>query len=299
MTTNETELRKPAFSVVIPTYNRAKALKRCLDSLVDQTFKNFEVLVCDDGSSDNTQDIVETFTGKLNLTYLWSPNWGGPARPRNIGIQKANAPWVCFLDSDDWWYDNKLEVCSRYIENFDIIHHDVNAVIDEYKVGKRIKSRDLSDAPHFELLSNGNTLATSSTCVRTEVLRGMLGFSEEKELVAVEDYDLWLRIARAGYRFKHVPEALSAYWMGGDNISRRDAVQIKRIEAVYERHLKYLSDKEAKLAGYMKSYYVGKIYYDMGNFAVARSHFKQSLKLNNKEYKFKSLLFGILSLWKK
>src|SRR5680860_1084245 len=113
----------PTFSVIIPTYNRAKDIDQCLSSLLAQTYKNFEVIVCDDGSTDNTKDIVESYKDRLNIRYDWSENWGGPARPRNRGIKLSQADWICFLDSDDWWCPNKLEECVKYLDNYDAVSY--------------------------------------------------------------------------------------------------------------------------------------------------------------------------------
>src|SRR5437763_1133783 len=97
----------PRFSVVIPTYNRAAELERCLESLIAQTFHDFEVLISDDGSTDRSADVARAFSDRLTIQYRWSEHWGGPARPRNLGIRHAASEWVCFLDSDDWWYPTK------------------------------------------------------------------------------------------------------------------------------------------------------------------------------------------------
>src|SRR6266545_511842 len=100
--------KPPFFSVVIPTYNRAEKLRRALESLLHQSYGDFEVLVCDDGSTDGTREVVSAYAGELQISYLWEENWGGPARPRNRGIAAAQGKWVCFLDADDWWHPDKL-----------------------------------------------------------------------------------------------------------------------------------------------------------------------------------------------
>src|SRR5690242_1512065 len=88
--------RAPRVSVVIPTYNRAREMRRCLDSLVSQSFRDFEVLVCDDGSTDETATVAAAFETRLQLAYHWAENFGGPARPRNIGLHRARGIYVAF-----------------------------------------------------------------------------------------------------------------------------------------------------------------------------------------------------------
>src|SRR3954464_10946901 len=107
---------QPRVSVVIPTYNRSHALRRCLDSVAKQTFRDFEVIVCDDGSTDDTAEVVREYESVLDLTYSYGENFGGPARPRNRGIGLARAPYIAFLDSDDWWAPRKLELSVRYLD---------------------------------------------------------------------------------------------------------------------------------------------------------------------------------------
>lgn len=114
----------PAVSIVIPVYNREKEIQRGLESLANQTFDNFEVLVCDDGSTDATEAVVAAFPHKLRIQYIKGPHEGGPAGPRNRGWKQAKAPFVAFLDSDDWWMPQKLEKSIPLLEaGADIVYH--------------------------------------------------------------------------------------------------------------------------------------------------------------------------------
>src|SRR5262245_8218338 len=116
----------PRVSVVIPTYNRARDLRRCLDSLVAQSFRDFEVLVCDDGSTDDTATVAAAFEARLDLTYHWAENFGGPARPRNTGLNRARGAYVAFLDSDDWWAPRKLQMSVLRLDaGADVVYHDL------------------------------------------------------------------------------------------------------------------------------------------------------------------------------
>ena len=93
----------PLVSIIIPTYNRAEDLKRALKSVFDQTFRDYEVLVMDDGSIDNTREVVEKIKD-ARLRYERDENFGGPAVPRNRGLRLALGKYIAFLDSDDWWH---------------------------------------------------------------------------------------------------------------------------------------------------------------------------------------------------
>mgnify|MGYP006433388111 FL=1 len=122
-------INDPKVSVVIPTYNRAKDLPRCFESLIAQDFQDFEVLICDDGSTDDTSAVVETYSHHLDIHYSYGDNFGGPARPRNRGITLARAPYIAFLDSDDWWKPEKLRLSLDALNaGADIVYHDLFVV---------------------------------------------------------------------------------------------------------------------------------------------------------------------------
>lgn len=202
----------PPFSVVIPTYNRALILEECLNSLTKQTFKDFEVLVCDDGSKDNTKEIFERFRQVLDIRYLWEENWGGPSRPRNNGIKVAKGDWICFLDSDDSWLPEKLEIVKQYTNDYDVIthglHHLYNGVTDT-----KVWVRPIMTPVFDNLLLKKNDIYNSSVCIRKSVLLQVNGFNED--LKVVEDYDLQLRVAKVTDRFFQIPMNLGTYNMDG------------------------------------------------------------------------------------
>jgi glycosyltransferase involved in cell wall biosynthesis len=215
----------PRVSVIIPTYNRAATLARCLESLVAQTMQKFEVLVCDDGSTDETAKIVAAFSDRLDLTYENAENFGGPARPRNRGLRAAKAPFVAFLDSDDWWLPRKLELSLHLLEDgADLVYHPLLLATSEHQryFLRKTRTYQLRSPVFDDLLRRGNAVINSSVVMRRELLTGLGGFAEDKRLIAVEDFDAWLRVARATEKFVHLPQALGYYWSGGGNISSAD-----------------------------------------------------------------------------
>lgn len=230
---------KPLFSIVIPTYNRSSDLVRCLNSLVSQNFKDFEVIVCDNASIDNTKEVIDKYDKLLNLKYLFlTENSGGPARPRNVAAESANGEWVCFLDSDDWYMDTKLEYVSKLnLDEFDFIYHDLN-IIQNGKLLKIMKSRELSqkDAYH-DLLYGSYGIPTSSVCVRKKIFLESVGFAEQKELIGLEDYHLWIELAKLGTRFKYIPLPLGNYFLGNENLSLNDESRITRYRFLFQKFI--------------------------------------------------------------
>jgi glycosyltransferase involved in cell wall biosynthesis len=240
----------PLFSIVIPTYNRADVLKRCLNSLVNQTFNKFEVIICDDGSNDHTSNVIKEFENKLLIKYIWNSNWGGPARPRNIGILNSSGKWICFLDSDDWWYPNKLEITSKYISDYDVIYHPLDEYINN--VINKITLRKLCEDVFIDLIVNGNVLTNSSAVVKKELLEKVGYVAEDRKLIAIEDYDLWIRLSKITNKFYGIEIPLGAYWIGesGSNISIGDPEKILEREQYvfgkYKNELPYFLQKRGE-----------------------------------------------------
>lgn len=175
------------FSVIITTYNRVIYLKETLRRLEVQTFKNFEVIVVDDCSKDNTREWIEQFKleSELAIQFLQTPaNSGGPALPRNIGLLKAVGQWICFCDSDDYFYENHLLTYYDFIIKNKIKHAVLssNALRDGRDVFlKNMSSKEVSLFSNFR----SSKFIFSSICIDNNSL---ISFKEDKELVAIEDY---------------------------------------------------------------------------------------------------------------
>ncbi len=279
-------------SVIIPTYNRANDLDRCLKSLQNQTYKKFEVLVCDDGSTDNTEEIVEKYKSVLTVQYIKDENFGGPARPRNNGIKKANGNVVAFLDSDDWWYPNKLEVSVINLENYDLVYHNLDKYYSVNKSKGRIYGRELYGDIAKDLLVNNNGIPNSSVVIRKSIV-DVIGFiSEDKNLIAVEDSDYWLRATFVTNKFKFIDESLGAYWIGG-NISVSEK-QIVRENNLFNKYKYLLNEDEIKIAHFIRSLSKARILHKLGKFNEAKKEYQISLGHNKFSNKFKSII-GIVT----
>jgi glycosyltransferase involved in cell wall biosynthesis len=210
---------KYLFSFVIPTYNRAERLDLALKSLTCQYFKDFEVIIADDGSTDSTKDVVDKYRSILDLKYICNENWGGPARPRNKGLKIAQGEWVCFLDSDDQCFPEKLQSVIPYLSEFDFIYHDLVVFDSNGDTGRFKTCRQLTLDPCIDLLVNRNGICNSGVIVKRDLVIQAGGFSEDKTLIAIEDYDLWIKLSMITTRFFHLAKPLGAYFVGGNNIS--------------------------------------------------------------------------------
>jgi len=212
----------PFFTIVIPTYNRAEKLVITIRSVIEQTFEDFELLVMDDGSTDDTEKMINAFSDP-RIRYEWAPNSGGPATPRNRGINAAKSPWISFLDADDVWYPTKLsEVAQTIINNPEVhvlCHNEMLNVIGSNKK-TLLKYGPYEKYFYRIMLTQGNRLSTSAVTVRTDFLRTHdLRFNQNDNYIIVEDYDFWLYLASYKAQFVFINKPLGEYIVENDNIS--------------------------------------------------------------------------------
>ncbi|WP_374522366.1 glycosyltransferase family 2 protein [Hydrogenophaga sp.] len=271
-------------TVVIPTYNRSHELVRALDSLVAQTDTGFEVIVCDDGSTEDIASAIQGFHGRLRLRLMRIDNSGGPARPRNVATQAATTRWISYLDSDDWWYPSRMaRLRGELNDDRDIVYHPLRVERADHdsaakpahgaEIGEALRDQD----PVWHMIRFGNPLATSGTTVKRELIMTIGGFDESRELASVEDFDAWLRLAAQGARLQFIPEALGAYWVGSDQISTFNARQFERQRHLFHRQLALLPARYRAHARSNFGYLLGSYALDLG-LPDAQSYF-QDLRL--------------------
>lgn len=186
----------PVVSVVIPTFNRASLLPRTLESVLAQTFGAFEILVVDDGSEDDTAEVVVRMADP-RIRYLAMPENRGVAAARNHGLAEARGEFIAFLDSDDEWFPEKLErqvACFR--DGPPELGLVYTGVQDLHERGERRIQRPTHRGDLYETLLLGNVVhgGGSNVMIRRTVVDVVGGFDET--LPAIEDFDYWLRIAR-------------------------------------------------------------------------------------------------------
>ena len=266
----------PVFSIVIPTFNRAEKVSRALKSVLNQSFSDFEVLVMDDGSTDNTAEVVEKFSDS-RIKYEWGKNFGGPAAPRNRGWKLAQGKYIAFLDSDDWWVSTKLEESLKVLDQgFDLVYHDLYIVKknDQKYFFKKVHSRKFKSPVFNDLLNYGNGIFNSSVVVRKDKLDAVGGLSEDPDFIASEDFDLWLRIAKVTDKFKWIPKTLGYYWMGGGNISSKHQSirSFTALERLYADDIEKLGHHEGI---YWMNYHKGMCCYLLGDYAEASKYLKR------------------------
>ena len=215
----------PLVSIVIPTYNQANYLGKALQSVLDQTHKNWEAIIIDNHSTDNTNKVILKYNDP-RFKYIKIQNHGIIAKSRNAGILLAKGEWIAFLDSDDWWESNKLTACLDYVnENVSLVYHDLEIVNNKKQCLRRkkiVKTRKLKTPILIDLLVRGNAISNSSTIVRKKVLEKIGLIDEHKDLIAAEDYNTWLKIACFSDQFLYLPKRLGCYFVHEQSISRKN-----------------------------------------------------------------------------
>jgi len=233
----------PFLSVIIPTYNRETFLKIALESVLNQTVKDFELLIVDDGSTDNTSDLIKSYHDK-RIKYLYQPN-NGVASARNLGLKFSKGEFIAFLDSDDRWDPKKLEITLNYIHRFPNIYIFHTEEI-WYRRGTLLNQKKRHKKPSGHVYSNALPLCCigmSTAVVKREVFEKIGRFDET--LPACEDYDFLLR-ATHEFEVKLIEEPLTIKDGGRpDQLSSRWGLDRYRINAL-EKMLasNSLSDEE-------------------------------------------------------
>ncbi len=237
----------PFISVVVPTYNLARYTAEALQSARDQTFADFEVVVVDDGSTDNTVEVVETFLADPRFALIRQEN-RGTAAARNTAISRARGEWVAFLDCDDLWLPEKLEKQAQVIEAHPgaaLIFTNGVEFTQDGDFGPFYRKREVfPDGVGLRRVLECNCFWACSVMVRRrDVLDvGML----RSDLPGVDDYDLWLKILERGGEPRGVWEPVTRYRKRADSQGVDKAVMYGRLLRVYEDARDRIVDPELK-----------------------------------------------------
>lgn len=199
---------QPFFSIIVPVHNAEKYVHKCLNSIINQTFKDFEVLIIDDFSSDGTVEVVNQIIGSYeNFKLISLPKNFGVANARNVGIRQANGKYICFLDDDDLWLKNKLQVEHDFIKekkakwvfsNYEVLDENHNHLGTRFRLPGKYN--------YEKMLSRGNPVGLLTVAVEANILKRNY-FKE----VGHEDYDLWLRLSSQGVEGHLLGDVLAQY----------------------------------------------------------------------------------------
>ena len=264
-------------SVIIPTYNRANYLREAIASMLSQTYQNFEIIVVDDGSTDKTREVVESFGERVR--YFYQKN-SGVGAARNKGIIESRGEYIAFLDADDIWFPEKLLFQMDIFEKFkaDMVYAcSVNA--EE----KRIRGEFKLDVTrcdvwtrNFKELFWWNDIPTSSVVIKKESLTKFGVFDEDRSIMSAEDYDLWLRIV-SKIKIVGVREPLFYYRDHESGISK-DPASVDRIKETIIRNYHRFSSFQSSIRGKLRKRLL-KLYFDQGHACFNKNNFDEARRL--------------------
>lgn len=274
-------MSSPLVSVILPTYNRASLLPRAIKSVLNQTYKSFELIIIDDNSTDNTKKNINDFKDK-RIKYIWHKENKGAAASRNKGIKLAKGEYIAFQDSDDEWFPKKLEKHISAFKNlsskYGIVYSDC-LIIEGNK--KHLISSKYKQRSGFIMkdIFRGNFITMQvmikKRCFITEGL-----FDEE--LSRLQDWELWIRFSRK-YYFKYISEPLTKVYRQKSSISSNIDALIESTKLILNKHKKYFNKDKYALGKRLAI--LADIYARKGDFQTAKKIYINALKLN-KNFKY-------------
>ena len=225
----------PFFSIIIPCYNQANFLVDCLDSLLKQSFNEWEALVINDGSTDNTNEVVATYMEKDNRIKLIEQHNQGLSAARNSGIKSAKGKRLIFLDADDFFYDNALNVISKAAETLDdttMIQYGYAYITEQRENVLRnvmpVQKEQLIPDIFYSVPGPCHTIAIS------KVLVDKCG-PFDTSLKSLEDWDFWIRAVKCGGKIQTIQQPLVYYRYVKNSMSRNAFVMFKSFKKVASR----------------------------------------------------------------
>ncbi|MFH4451961.1 glycosyltransferase family 2 protein [Vibrio owensii] len=180
---------KPIVSIVMPAFNARKTIKKSIQSIINQTFKHWELIVVDDCSTDDTVDIVKRLEDERIRLYSTVANSGSPAQPRNIGLDKSNGKYIAFLDADDLWYEEKLDHQLKFM-----LENEISFSCTGYKIvknGVTLKTFTPKYKTSYKQLLSNNQIGCLTAMVRSDVIQGM-----RFPVCGHEDFAFWLNVLK-------------------------------------------------------------------------------------------------------
>ena len=204
-------------SIIMPTYQNAEFIGRAIDSVMTQSYQDFELIIIDNFSIDETENIVMSYRDS-RIIYKKFKNHGIISKSRNEAIRIAKGDMFAFLDSDDWWHKDKLKLCLMNSTDLDLIYHKVRIVKKNFRLnlftfGRQPTLKNLNES----LYKFGNFIPNSSVVISRRIFEKVGMISENPNKVTWEDFDYWIKLSSASNSYKFVDKILGYYWLGNTN----------------------------------------------------------------------------------
>lgn len=266
--------QNPTISVIVPTRNRGYTLERAIQSVLAQTYTDFELIIIDDGSTDNTAEVISRFHDD-RIKFIQKNHRGGAAA-RNTGIQNAHGIFIAFQDSDDEWYPLKLE---KQINFFQTAPQKIGVVYTGFwkmtKEGEKVylpkSTVHVKEGNVYHQLLEENFITTQAAMVREDCFEKVGMFDET--LPGLHEWDLWLRISRE-FDFGYIAEPLLQTYFTRDSITAKHQLRLRAQEIILNKYFNEFKKYPKILARH--SFSVGNTFAIQGNFRLARPYLKQA-----------------------
>tara|TARA_B100000959_G_scaffold283181_1_gene351429 strand:+ start:272 stop:1174 length:903 start_codon:yes stop_codon:yes gene_type:complete len=285
----------PLVSVILPTFNRSGYyLERAIQSVVNQSYDNWELIIIDNHSTDNTLNYINSLANK-NISIYMINNNGNIAKSRNYGISHSNGNLIAFLDSDDFWEKNKLEISISFFQDnkkYAGVCHSENwtnnaeTIIKHYGPEYNFK--------YETLLQRGNCISLSAMVLKKKYLEQVNYFSQDPEFITAEDYDLWLNVSKIGGKIGFIKNILGTFQMHSKSESSDIFRNTKAVINVLKKHI---NKKDKNLYSNACSncwINAGKNFYINHQYNNAIIAYKNAIKF--KTFNFKVYIYFIMLL---
>lgn len=269
--------RKDLFvSIIMPAYNVEKYIAASIESVMNQTFKNWELIIIDDGSTDGTADIVKSYIEKDDrIKYLYQEN-ARQARARNNGISHAKGSLLAFLDSDDMWLPQKLEIslASFDLELYDLIftnsYSTDEGIIDVLSTSfevMNVKAREYYGKEALQSFIEFNRVPILTVLVKKSALEEVGLFDEY--CVPAEDYDLWVRLLKNGSKFKSIDLPLSIYRVQESSSTASDRFATASVVKSIAKNFTSQELKELQVEQYLRKWLLRWIDFSLNKTSIS------------------------------
>jgi glycosyltransferase involved in cell wall biosynthesis len=226
-------------SIIVPTYQCGQFLSQAIESVLAQTYKNYEIIIVDDGSTDNTQEVINRYSHLENIKIVRQSNQG-PAAARNRGIKLSSGEYIAFLDADDLWLPTKLEKQIIFLEQHplaDMVYCDAYIFSGNFTWKKTLFNISPPASENvFERLFQLNFIPILTVVLRRNIFKTS-GFFDES-IIGPEDYDLWLRICQSK-SIAFIQEPLAKYRVSAGQITKQKIRMIENEIKVKEKAFQY------------------------------------------------------------
>jgi len=273
----------PKVSIIVPTYNGEKYIQRAIESVLNQTFQDFEIIVVDDYSKDNTVKIIkELQKNDSRIKFLClEKNSGGPALPKNKGFEISRGEFIAYLDQDDEWLPTKLEEQINLFKNslkknLGLVSCGANLVNAHGKYfGYFIPIKKENIFP--EILLRNPIYSNSSVLIKREVI-DVVGKRDENMKYS-EDLEMWIRISRVGYDFDYIYKPLFNYHFHENNVTNTGdkTMKVRDMEYTFKKHKDLYNQYNYAHIGFFR---LGVMYFLGGDSKKSRQCFIESIKIN-------------------